>query len=516
MRKRVVASIMAGLMLLSTSGVVYGAADDYSEKVDFSVVFFDADNSWKEDAVYKFITDKFNIDVDFQPISWDNWTEQQRIWINSGDMPDVLFWDLNYKEYLEYADQEQIKALPEDWKEKYPNLAATAEKSGVLDALAEETDGICYGIPRTSVSTLESTAYPDFYYIVYRKDWAKEVGIEVGDTISVDELLNLANEFITKDPGGNGENSTIGITGTGGGCMYPIMLDSYNSYWSSYGKDEDGKYYAGILQDSTLEGLKTFWNAYHDGLLDPNFFSNSDQDAIDNFNAGKSGIRREGLNPGQLQQVYDTFAIANPDIDPKEAIGIAALTGPDGKVHGYENTNYWTLAVMNPDMDDVTLERILAVMDYLCTEEGMLVANIGLEGVDWEYDENGNAVLLEKEEETSYPSSAYWSYMAQCGDGFAYINPAISEDVRETCLNLQKVKEDAGLNLKENDLFLKFWTGPLYSDFAVDYGTMVTEAILEAKSEDELVTLWGEKTDEIRDRVNALVDELNEGAAASE
>ena len=124
--------------------------------------------------------------------------------------------------------------------------------------------------------------------------------------------------------------------------------------------------------------------------------------------------------------------------------------------------------------------------------------------------------LIEKEEESGYLSTAYWAYMAQCGDGFAYINPAIDEEIRNTCLYLPTVKENAGVNLKEVDLFLNFWTGLIYTEFGVDYGAMVTETVLEAKSEEDVETIWTSKVAEIEDRVNALIDELNEGAAANE
>ena len=114
------------------------------------------------------------------------------------------------------------------------------------------------------------------------------------------------------------------------------------------------------------------------------FFSNSDQDAVDNFNAGKSGIRREGLSPMHLNNVYEQFKTANPGVDPEDAIGITVLTGP------------------------------------------------------------------------------------------------------------------------------------VYTDFAVDYGNMVAETVLQAKSEDELTTLWQGQIDEVKDRVGELIDELNEGLAESE
>ena len=110
---------------------------DFSEQVKFSGTFFDADNSWKDNDMYKLVADKFNIDMDFVAISWSDWVEKQRIWINSGDMPDVLFWDFNYSDYLNFSDQGLIRELPEGWEEKYSNLYSTVKQSGIYDYLME-------------------------------------------------------------------------------------------------------------------------------------------------------------------------------------------------------------------------------------------------------------------------------------------------------------------------------------------------------------------------------------------
>ena len=43
-----------------------------------------------------------------QPWTWSNWNERTRIWINSGDMPDVMvfnFTQTNYPEAAGYVEQ---------------------------------------------------------------------------------------------------------------------------------------------------------------------------------------------------------------------------------------------------------------------------------------------------------------------------------------------------------------------------------------------------------------------------
>ncbi len=493
-----------------------GAAEaDFSEPIAFSVTFVGSEMDYKADDVYKYVAEKFNVDMEFMSLTWDNWGEKQRIWINSGDMPDVLLWDFNFNEYMEYADQGQFKALPEDFEEKYPNLYATTKKSGIYDYIKEAMDGTLYGVPRTTNAFSESKENVDYYAFIYRKDWAKQLGIEVGDVIAYEDFLNLAKEFATKDPGGNGENRTIGFCGDPGSVCTPFMI-CQNSYYDGFGKDETGKYYAGIMEDSTLEGVKEIWRAYQDGIIDPNFFSNNADDAKNNFMAGQAGMYWQGIIPNALLELYAKFKEANPELDPREAIGVAVLKAPDGKVHGFIADNYWTAAVFNPDMDDVKQERILSMMDYFCTEEGVYLSNLGIEGVDWKK-ENGEVVAIEQTDENGdsitpaakYPSIGYFSYMGMCGDGFSYLNPATAKDIRDTCLNVTKLKEEIGLDVKAADLDLKFFSGTEYSMYDVTARDIITEVVIEAKSEEELVSLWNGAMDEIRDKTDRVLEELN-------
>ena len=71
-------------------------------------------------------------------------------------MPDELFWDFNFSDYMNFSEQGLIKELPEGWEEKYPNLYDTVKQSGIYDYLKEIGGGKFYGFPRTTVLCSEN------------------------------------------------------------------------------------------------------------------------------------------------------------------------------------------------------------------------------------------------------------------------------------------------------------------------------------------------------------------------
>lgn len=47
-----------------------------------------------EDSLYDYITDKFNVEIDYRMLDYNAWTEQVNGMINGGAMIDLLEWDL--------------------------------------------------------------------------------------------------------------------------------------------------------------------------------------------------------------------------------------------------------------------------------------------------------------------------------------------------------------------------------------------------------------------------------------
>ena len=81
-------------------------------------------------------------------------------------------------------------------------------------------------------------------------------------------------------------------------------------------------------------------------------------------------------------------------LDADEAVHYAYVQGEDGYFHSPALVNMYIAQVMSPTMDDATFERLMDIMNYTCTEEGILYCRMGLKDVDWEYDENGDPQTL--------------------------------------------------------------------------------------------------------------------------
>ena len=126
MKKTILAILLATLMIgsvLTGCGEKQQTASD-DERVTISVAYPKADETWTQDDYYKYITDKVNIDIEFQALSSDSAAEKARIMISSGSMTDIVYTSsFMLDEYASYAKQGLVKGLPDDWKEKYPNQA---------------------------------------------------------------------------------------------------------------------------------------------------------------------------------------------------------------------------------------------------------------------------------------------------------------------------------------------------------------------------------------------------------
>ena len=142
----------------STSGSTETAGSDetaepeektYDEQITISYATIQVRDGvdYNNEEYTKWWTDKFNIQWDIVSLSFDNWAEKLRIWINSGDMPDLCTWNYVHSEAISFADQELIRKFPEGWKETWPNLAAAYEATGVVSMMEEQLGGT-YILPR--------------------------------------------------------------------------------------------------------------------------------------------------------------------------------------------------------------------------------------------------------------------------------------------------------------------------------------------------------------------------------
>lgn len=550
--KKLIAALLASLMVLSTAACSDGETQSSSSQQSgtnssaagetSSVETSDTgeegtydthvDLSWyKEgitgheinydgDAFGQFWQDKFNVTIDLTAATMDgsDWSERLRIWVNSGDMPDVAHWAFNYGELADYAAQDAVYRFPDDWKERWPNVAKT--QSYVPGAaLAEEKLGGTYVLFRTIFANHRPSERLSYHALLYmRKDWMEACGVEIKETYSPSELVEIAEKFRDQDPGGLGSQ------------LVPISIHTYDMLklypgtdftpaMDGYYKDENGQFQWAPADERTLESLKKYQNLYTSGLLDPEFYTLTRYEGTEKFYiGGTAGIVLDDGMGYMIQSRMEDGLQKNLGLDPDEVMHIAQLVGEDGKYHYREDMNFYGSIIFSPNLTDEEFERAMDILDFCSTEEGQEIINMGFEGEDWELDENGEYVSLLPNEITGnassilgskYPSADVFFGGIIQGDDFQFVTPNYTKETRDIVSHFYELRDELSdeTTLLPREYDYEFYSSRAKTQANMDLSGEYAQLILK---EGDLETNWKNWVDEKMQLVQPFLDELNQ------
>ncbi len=492
------------------------AGKDFSEKQTISFASYQiedgrdytAGDDWVKDW-----TDKFNVEWDITSLTFENAAERLRVWINSDDMPDWCVWDYNHGEASNYVDQGLVKMLPEGWKDQYPYLAKAANDSPMA-SMAEEAFGGTYFLFRPIYSNNRPTEKLTTHMSLFlRKDWGEAAGAEVKSVMTLSEVMDYAAKVKEADPGNIG-SSFAPIACRSGNLGY--MIQAYNT-WSGiagtpYYLGEDGQYHWGPADQSTLEALKLLNQAYQDGLIDPEFYTIQSPDDYGMFyTAGTSAaVVAEGI-VSNLQD-FEQHMKNDLNVDFENDVQVVTMTDEEGNFHGSPNTNFWAVNIFSPHIEDAKMERILDMLDYSCTDEGQLKIRLGIEGVDWDYDENGELVSYLSADDNIWDKYALlpvYVNMMILSDDFQFENPVYSQSLRDLAKQIhidhQENSTDETFPLEPD------WTVTLHDSQALnlasmDYGDEYANLIVK---DGDIEANWNTWVEEKMPTIQPVLDELN-------
>ena len=553
--KKLIAALLASLMVLSTAACSDGETQSSSSQQSgtnssaagetSSVETSDTgeegtydthvDLSWyKEgitgheinydgDALGQFWQDKFNVTIDLTAATMDasDWNERLRIWINSGDMPDVTHWGFNYGELADYAAQDAVYRFPDDWKERWPNVAASQEYVPGA-AVAEEKLGGTYVLFRTIFANHRPSERLSYHALLYmRKDWMEACGVEIKDTYSPSELEEIATKFKEMDPGNVGSQlvpisiRTYDVPKIYPGTVFPESINVGDGYY----KDENGQFQWAPADERTLEGLEKYQNLYTSGLLDPEFYTLTRYEGTEKFYiGGTAGIVLDDGMGYMIQSRMEDGLQKNLGLDPDEALHIAQLVGEDGKYYYREDMNFYGAIIFSPDITDEQFERAMDILDFCCTEEGQEIINMGFEGEDWELDENGEYVSLLPNEITGnassilgskYPSADVFFGGVILGDDFQFVSPNYTKETRDIISHFYELRDELSdeTTLLPREYDYEFYSSRAKTQANMDLSEEYAQLILK---EGDLETNWKNWVDEKMQLVQPLLDELNQ------
>lgn len=475
------------------------------------------------DAYGQFWQDKFNVTFDLTAATMDDsdWNERLRIWINSGDMPDVAHWGFNYGELADYAAQDAGYRFPDDWKERWPNVAASQEYVPGA-AVAEEKLGGTYVLFRTIFANHRPSERLSYHALLYmRKDWMEACGVEIKDTYSPSELEEIATKFKEMDPGNVGSQlvpisiRTYDVPKIYPGTVFPESINVGDGYY----KDENGQFQWAPADERTLEGLEKYQNLYTSGLLDPEFYTLTRYEGTEKFYiGGTAGIVLDDGMGYMIQSRMEDGLQKNLGLDPDEALHIAQLVGEDGKYYYREDMNFYGSIIFSPDITDEQFERAMDILDFCCTEEGQEIINMGFEGEDWELDENGEYVSLLPNEITGnassilgskYPSADVFFGGIILGDDFQFVTPNYTKETRDIISHFYELRDELSdeTTLLPREYDYEFYSSRAKTQANMDLSEEYAQLILK---DGDLETNWKNWVDEKMQLVQPLLDELNQ------
>ncbi|WP_168119706.1 extracellular solute-binding protein [Paenibacillus sp. HB172176] len=374
---------------VSPSATATAEANPYKDKLDIDITaIYYSGGGWADDhPIIKLLEDKFNIDLNMQWIPSDTYSEKVNVMAASGSLPDSMFLNgADYKKWVEKGLFLDLKPLLSN----YPNLS---------QYLGDEEDwqymnpsGKYYGLPYSLTETRNA------YGI--RKDWLDKLNLEMPKTI--DEFYEVAKAFALQDPDGNGKNDTIGFSAalppnqTEFRQMDPILAAfGLVDRWGI----KDSKLIPWQTQVEEWKDVAAFMNkAYEEGVLDKDFAINKVAEGQDKYMSGKLGILDMPAT-----DVYNKLIPNLEKIVPTaETAQLAPPIGPTGLQGGNTLGKSNQRTIINAKIDPAKQKRILAMYDYLLSDEGYTMIKNGVEGIH--YKKEGDSYVKLPAFEEDHPS----------------------------------------------------------------------------------------------------------------
>ena len=381
-------------------------AAGYETPIRVSMNVMDAEKNGI-DARAEFVEEKFNLTFDYLPVSWGDWNEKIRTWINTGDTPDLIWWDLKGAtawEYQSWARQGAFTAFSDEDFANRPQLQEIYETAESIDAL--RVDGTLYAWPSLRDNPPEAqNCYTSNW--CYRRDWAQEVGLYKEDDIYTfeewEELIaavldaGLAQAGLVMPPWGFPHAAVLFISDPPAEgnetCSYIIDPDT-------------GKYIWPPATDAYVAGVKKTYDMYQAGLI---YRDNMSFKASENQDMIQAGQAFATYNVTGSLNTWTADMIKDGTIEKREDFGPAIVSGIDGTWYMTQTEDYWTVTALSKDIDPEAKNRVLDFWDWIITDEGRMVRNFGIEGTDWNWADNeqGFELLWDFDEATKDYISPY-------------------------------------------------------------------------------------------------------------
>ena len=205
---------------------------------------------------------------------------------------------------------------------------------------------------------------------------------------------------------------------------------------------------------------------------------------------------------------------------PQSAFHMANLLGGDGYYHQRDLINFWGAVCFKPDIKDEVFKRWMDLMEFTASKEGYPGTQMGLKGIDWDFDENGEIISLVEPGtllagavgEAKYPSLGHVLGSVILWDDLAMDNPNIKKEYRDESKKLYAER----YTLSTTETFVKvdwnMWmndSDELRRANSIDYAAEFANMVTNATSEEDLVNRYNAWLESQKGIIQPALDVLN-------
>lgn len=361
--------------------------------------------------------------------------------IISNTLPDAVMTKLTQTNV--YGPQGAFADLAPYISKYAPNLQKYIDDNPDYKALVTDDSGAIYGLVK------ESPIFTD--YLAYRADHLEKAGIDVTSIKTVNDfteaMRTLKSHYGADNPNYyplEGRENPIRFAAWFG-CPSNISAEESNGIYVGHQKDGS----LDIMDERAYTMVETMKTWYDEGLINPEFAANTRTE----------GDWEAAMINGNGTFEYDYYnraewfmANGGTEADPDYRMGVMDMfRDENGNIlKGTSSCKYneECVTAVNAQCSEEKIKTILTFLDYFYSEDGITLANYGVEGESFETQADGSKEFIADyaAEEATPEGEKRWSFLS---DRFTVCKPVDNDAF--FAWNSPLIAEAAGrINTDEN------------------------------------------------------------------
>ena len=335
---------------------------------------------WNDNEFYQEMERRTGVHLEMEMVSSADYQTNFNLMIASGTLADLIYVGASY--YAEGVDAAiddgyflDLTDLVDEYMPNYQKVRT----SDIQYELLSTTDSGRLG----AVYELRQSKQGPWLGLWIRQDWLDDLNLET--PVTFDDY----HEVLTAFKNEKGATAPLILNFSGSDGEFGTMSGGLNVL-NSWQLDETGKVNFGPYMDAWKEYVTIMNQWYNEGLIDPDFMATDERTAdMAKVVTGASGLF------AALYTMPSVYEAASEDSNMNLAPVNPPVKNEGDEIHIRLRDSY-TSGNTAISADCENPEVAMRWLDYLFTEEGALLANYGVEGDTFEFDENGDPVYTDK------------------------------------------------------------------------------------------------------------------------